>query len=298
MGLLLLAGLLTAAAGCGGSKPSPTTAPGPASTPPPARLRAGLRASPYGITPFPQPAWWGDSTRSMASRFDAAAPAVVWIVGTYEGRHCWLKFPAPSPEEKYPNVIVSYQDYYKPYLDLFDQLGVQVWLQVEPGDADVATLIDLALRHYSSHPSVVGFGVDVEWYQRKDHKDGKAVTDEEARAWVERVRSYNPAYRLFLKHWLVEKMPPTYRDGILFLDDGQGFQSLDEMIEDFSTWGRAFAPAPVGYQYGYLSDRPWWKALSDPPGEIGRVLLERIPHTTDLIWVDFTALEIWPYAAP
>jgi hypothetical protein len=58
--------------------------------------------------------------------------------------------------------------------------------------------------------------------------------------------------------------------------------------------GQAFAPAPVGFQYGYASDRKWWKPLANPPKTIGDALLARIPNTSNLIWVDFTAYNIWP----
>ena len=107
-----------------------------------------------------------NATSSMASYFqDNVSPSVVWIVGTVHGDTCWLNFPAPSEDEKhkYPNVLFSYRDANEAYLDLFDQHGVRVWLQVEPSGADVSTLIDMVLQRYSSHPSVVGFGVDGEW---------------------------------------------------------------------------------------------------------------------------------------
>jgi hypothetical protein len=65
---------------------------------------------------------------------------------------------------------------------------------------------------------------------------------------------------------------------------------------EFENWGRAFAPAPVGFQFGYPDDGAWWRNLADPPGEIGRAILERVPNTSDLYWVDFTMQEIWPDA--
>ena len=80
----------------------------------------------------------------------------------------------------------------------------------------------------------------------------------------------------------------------MFLDDSQIFQSLEEMVNEFEAWGRAFAPAPVGFQYGYPRDRKWWQKLSDPPGDIGKAILKRVPNTADLFWVDFTMKEIWP----
>ncbi|HEY8177747.1 MAG TPA: hypothetical protein VIH19_04035 [Candidatus Limnocylindria bacterium] len=46
--------------------------------------------------------------------------------------------------------------------------------------------------------------------------------------------------------------------------------------------------------YGYQSDSAWWKNLQDPPRDIGNALLQAIPNTRDLVWVDFTAYDMWP----
>ena len=89
-------------------------------------------------------------------------------------------------------------------------------------------------------------------------------------------------------------MPPTARTGLVFIDDSQGHGSLANMVTEFKAWGDHFAPAPVGYQYGYESDKAWWGSLSDPPTVIGNELLRNIPNTRDLVWVDFTAYDIWP----
>lgn len=89
-------------------------------------------------------------------------------------------------------------------------------------------------------------------------------------------------------------MPPTVREGILFVDDSQILPSLDAMIREFADWGRTFAPAPVAFQFGYSSDRPWWRHLDDPAREIGDRVLEAIPNTEGLYWVDFTVLEVFP----
>jgi hypothetical protein len=123
---------------------------------------------------------------------------------------------------------------------------------------------------------------------------GQAVTDAEAAAWVVAVRSHGAQYRLFLKHWLVEMLPPTERDGLYFIDDSQQFESLDQMAAEFVKWGQAFAPAPVGYQVGYPDDRKWWGQFTDPAGEIGLRLVEAIPNLQGLYWVDFTVLEVFP----
>jgi hypothetical protein len=99
---------------------------------------------------------------------------------------------------------------------------------------------------------------------------------------------------IFLKHWLPEFMPPTVRDGLLFVDDSQGFGSLEDMVAEFTAWGETFAPAPVAFQFGYQSDRLWWDDLENPPQAIGEKLVTAVPNLAGLYWVDFTILEMFP----
>lgn len=269
-----------------------TASPTPTSTPEPLTLGAGFRFSTYGIGSNPGPEYFVSVGKQMSSKFPASHPEAIWIVGEfYGGGKTYLSFNAETDD---PNVVSGYVDMNKQTLDLFDQNGFKVWLQVEPANADMITLIDLVMNQYKHHPSVLGFGVDVEWYKSDGSPLGTPVTDEEAEAWVKAIRAHNPDYRLFLKHWETEFMPLTYRDGIVFIDDGQQYESLDEIVNEFSAWGAHFAPAPVGFQYGYLSDKPWWKDLEDPPAEIGNALLEEISNTVSLFWVDFTLQEIFP----
>jgi hypothetical protein len=280
--------------------PTPTASPTPAGTPlppPPPGLRAGLRASNYGITPFPSPTWWTSSINSMASRFSNATPeqiaVVVEVAGGGGRQNCWAHFPQPATGT-YPNVNWDDTDLFESTFDAFDASGIKVWLQVEPARCDVPMLIDLLYQQYGHHPSVIGFGVDVEWYRKDLSRTGKAVTDAEASLWVSRTRGHGSSQLVFLKHWLIEKMPPTWREGLVFIDDSQGHGSLSAMVSEFSAWGQAFPSSPVGFQYGYQSDSAWWKNLQDPPRDIGNALLQAVPNTRDLVWVDFTAYDIWP----
>ena len=278
-------------------KPSATPAVTPTVPPIPAGLRAGLRASNYGIVPWPSPTWWVDSINSMRGRFAGATGeqiAVVVEVSGGGGRgKCWAHFPQPATGS-WPNVNWDDVDLFESTFDAFDGAGIKVWLQVEPASCDVPMLIDLVYQQYGHHSSVIGFGVDDEWYRKDLERYGKSITDAEAQAWVAKTRLKDPADLVFLKHWLPEKMPPTYRDGLVFIDDSQGHGSLANMISDFRAWGQAFAPSPVGYQYGYQSDKTWWSALPDPPRDIGNSILAAIPNTRSLDWVDFTAYDIWP----
>ena len=252
---------------------------------------AGFRYSAYGPAFDPGPTYWLRVGEEMAARFEGAKPETVWIVGRLRGDGTLLNFPVTGA---HPLIEGSAADANEAALDLFDRHGVRVWLQVEPGHAPVEELIDIVLARYRHHPSVVGFGVDVEWYESTERPEGKAVSDAEAGAWLAAVRGHDPGYRLFLKHWEICTMPPTAREGQLFIDDSQILPSLEVMVEEFAAWGRAFAPAPVGFQIGYPSDRPWWSSLADPPGDIGRAILERVPNTEGLYWVDFTVLDVFP----
>jgi hypothetical protein len=302
MGILLLVFALnfsnTSTVNAAKPPPKTPTPAGPTPTPPPipAGFRAGLRASNYGISPFPAPSWWVSSINSMKSRFPGSVGeqiAVVVEVSGGGGRgNCWAHFPQPAGT--WPNVNWDDVDLFEPVFDAFDANGIKVWVQVEPASCDVPMLIDLVMQQYGHHPSVIGFGVDVEWYRKDISRTGKPVTDAEAQAWVTKTRTYNANYLVFVKHWLTEKMPPTYRTGLVFIDDSQGHGSLNAMVSEFSNWGRTFAPSPVGFQYGYQSDKTWWSSLNDPPKAIGNALLAVIPNTRDLVWVDFTAYDIWP----
>ncbi len=256
-------------------------------------LGAGFRASRYGIQPFPEPGDWSGAATQTADGLQDASPAGIWIVGVArDGGECGLDFP--SPGGSYPDIEFAGEDQNEAYLQHFDDRGVSVWLQVEPGDADVPTLIDLVLDRYGHHPSVIGFGVDVEWYRWSDVTWRAPVSDVQAAAWRDAVRAHAPGYTLFLKHWMTAWMPPGERDGLLFVDDSQGFGGLGAMVSEFGAWGGAFAPAPVAFQFGYEADAGWWSGLDDPPVEIGDTLVGAIDNTAGLFWVDFTIDQVFP----
>jgi hypothetical protein len=241
----------------------------------------------------PGPAYWVSVGERMAAAFPGSRPQAIWIVGDFAGKGTILRFPGTYSE---PDVNYSLKDANEDALTLFDEAGLDVWLQVEPGDADVASLIHIVMGRYGHHPSVIGFGVDVEWFRSDGTPEGEPITDELAAEWVSAIRARDPADRLFLKHWEQAMMPPTVRDGILFVDDSQQFRSLDAMVDEFADWAAAFAPAPSAFQYGYPADKDWWSELDDPPADIGRAILAAAPTTEALYWVDFTVLELFPPA--
>lgn len=253
--------------------------------------RAGFRYSSYGVHYNPGAAYWLSVGNRISSYFKNTKPQCVWIVGEVKGEGISLNFPVETNSE-----LIQYSaiDQNEETFNLFDKKGVEVWLQVEPGNAPVEELIHLMLKRYSHHKCIIGVGVDVEWYKSTKRADGKAVTDQEANKWLSIIQSYDKNYQLFLKHWLIEKMPPTARKDILFIDDSQELGSLQNMKDEFKQWAKAFHPSKVSFQVGYESDKLWWKKFDNPPQTIGNSLVGEIKNMEALFWVDFTVLEVFP----
>ncbi|MBN2207415.1 MAG: hypothetical protein JW742_08425 [Candidatus Aminicenantes bacterium] len=255
---------------------------------------AGVRSSAYGIKPFPEPQEWIKAVSTMGDYFPGSTPCAVWIVGHLSrARACKLDFPAEG--RSFPNVAFLDVEKHERFLSAFDAAGVKVFLQVEPANADMKTLIDLVLGRYKSHPCVIGFGVDVEWNKEADFpKRGEKISDDVARQWEAWVKTHDPKYRLFIKHWDPLWMPPHYRGDIVFVDDSQIFKSFDEMAAEFETWGKLFYPNPVLFQIGYNSDKPWWAKIEVAPRTMGEGIARRIAQDCGIIWVDFSLRDVLP----
>jgi len=260
-------------------------------------VHAGFRASriksSYPNNQFPSEQYWQNAGDYFSSLYDNSIASGIWIVSLYiDGGITQLNFP--NPGGNYPNVWFINQDQNESYLDYFDQHGLKVWLQVEPGGASVDTLIHIVLTKYGHHPCVIGFGVDVEWLDTHLHSGGRKVTDAEAERWETKVKSFNPDYTLFLKHYTQNRMPSNYRGDLIFVDDSQQFTSFTQMVNEFKTWGNSFPNTKVAFQYGYPADKFWWNNLNDPPKTIGQKLLDEVPNCSALFWVDFSINDVFP----
>ena len=275
---------------------------------------AGARSSAYGLgNRWFTKEEWGSVAEQMQAWYPSAKPTMIWIVGSLSGMGCNLEF---VPDESVDTEALEKQYIYftesgrrnhlshEEYLNYFDQNGIQVYLQVEPGFADVETLIDLILDQYGHHPCVVGVGVDVEWYHGITEDSGLPVSDALAEKWDMHIKGINPEYRLFLKHYNIRYLPPTYRSDILFVNDSQGFgsavgdvlgvydENLDDVlgfIPEFKRFADAFPDNDVLYQIGYASDATWYYTMGDPVVlSLGQRLAEVTKQNCGIIWVDFT----------
>jgi hypothetical protein len=253
---------------------------------------AGVRSSSYGIKPFPAEGEWGNALKTMSSYYEDSMPTAVWIVGELSKENgCRLFFPS---EKKYSNIIFSETDKHEPFLNYFDKVGIKVFLQVEPGNADISTLIELVLERYKHHPCGIGFGVDVEWYRESENPGwGKKASDVEAELWEKKVKSFNQDYVLFLKHWDRTWMPPQYRGDILFISDSQGHADLNAMVNEFAKyWADYFKPNTVGFQIGYRDDKKTWEKFDNPPADLGKLIVKDVEQNCGVFWVDFTLRDV------
>lgn len=260
-------------------------------------ILAGFRASriisSYPNNQFPSPEYWVNVGDRIAQKFNNSSPASIWITGLYQGNGD-TRVGCPFEGNNYSHILYADSDMSENYLTKFDQQGIKVYLQVEPGDANVDTLIKLILTRYGHHKCVIGFGIDVEWLNPDQFNNGRQVTDSEAAKWESEVKSFNNNYNFFLKHFWPDWMPPHYRGDIIFIDDGQQFISLNDMVNNFKNWADRFPSNKVGFQFGYPSDENWWNKSSDPPKEIGDAILSSIPNTFGLFWVDFSITQVFP----
>lgn len=225
---------------------------------------------------------WAHVIYNVANKAPGARPWVNWGVGS------WPEHNAPLSDEKHEE-----------HLAYFDALGVDVFLEVRPGSASVTGLIDTYLKKFGKHPSIKGFGVDLEFYQWKGNKN------DDAKAMDDKLKSYNPAYRLFFKHWEAGNMP-TYRgknDMIFFSTSSES--SPATLIQGHANFCNSFTATGTptvacGFQIGYPADEPLgdnhvhngpydgWSKWQDPIKEWSDALLKAVTSPTaelGFVWV-------------
>jgi hypothetical protein len=108
-----------------------------------------------------------------------------------------------------------------------------------------------------------------------------------------RYSNYGPAYDSGPEYWtsVSKRMTALFLNtqpmGIWIIGDIEGSQaylnfpgtSTDPNIH----FGKNFAPASVGFQYGYPNDQVWWGKLQNPPADIGNAILAAAPNTEALV---------------
>jgi hypothetical protein len=225
-----------------------------------------------------------NAIRNINGKFPGSTPWITWTVGD-------LTRATPAG-----TVLTDQQ--HEEYLSLMDKHNIRVFLEIFPFRAnakknlpavDAAAEIDKWLSKFKHHPSVTGVGIELEYF-------GKA-TDSLAMVWDRSIKRHNPAYRMFLRHYNKDFMPPTYRgngDLIFICDSSEG--TIEELNNAFASWANHFAPTACTFQIGYPADEDgmngskelgWW-LLKDPVREWGESILPLIKNKKQelgLLWV-------------
>ena len=255
---------------------------------------AGFRFSEGGVKDnygkIPDADSWVEFVKKMKSHFnDDAKPTVVVIVSqNSDDTINMFGFPAPKGYSETKYIKYDDKDKFEKILTKFDEVGFNVWLQVEPGDNDLIELAEIVFKQYGHHTCVKGFGIDLEWWYRGDDGKGSKLSDKDAKKIVEYVRSINKEYTVFAKHWEIDYMPQTYRDGMIFVDDSQDFETMSNVKSEFKDWAKAFEDNPVFFQIGYEADEHLWVKS---PVDFAKTIINEVTKYNKhvgILWVDFT----------
>ena len=212
---------------------------------------------------------------NVNNRFPGSKPWATWAVGD-------LSKATPKGQS-------LSDELHEKYLSYMDKLGVTIFLEIFPFKNSVTEAMDLWLGKFKHHTCIAGFGVDLEYYGR--------ATDSAAKVWDEKIKTHNPNYRLFLRHYNAGYMPPTYRGkgDLIFIDDASE-GTVEELTKGFADWANRFAPTACAFQLGYPADEDgmngsnelgWWK-LKDPIKDWGNAILPLIKNPEQelgFIWV-------------
>jgi hypothetical protein len=256
---------------------------------------AGWRSSSYGYQTASPPSYWINVANDVSSKFPGTTPGGIWLVGETDGDPATGTVLYMPSSGSYPNIRFEGSDIAEPYLTAFDNAGVKVILQVEPMNADINTLIDIVMNRYKSHPSVIGFGVDNEWY--KTCSDGCKATAAEVTSWNDKLHSINPNYILMIKHFEESKLPTGIPTDVLVVCDDEDNGNLNTLVSEHVSMAGTYPSNPYGAQYGYPSDQNIWGGMTDPVKQIGDAIKNGLnSRAISVFWVDFSIKTIYPTA--
>lgn len=221
---------------------------------------------------------------------EAYAQSIYHVNNKFPGSTAWTTLAVGELSGLIPTARSMPAAEQEAYLSYMDKMQVRIFIELFPfKNQDVTGDIAIWLDKFKHHPSVAGVGIELEYF-------GKA-TDSLAKTWDEKIKSYNPAYRLFLRHYDPSHMPPNYRGkgDLIFVDDASE-GAREDLNKGFADWANHFAPTACAFQIGYPADEDgmngnntlgWWK-LQDPVKDWGNEILPLVTSPNQelgLIWV-------------
>ncbi len=260
----------------------------------------------YGGKCSVQPSYWIAAAQGMAAKFPGSQPGGIYTIGFIQNMGTEMPAELKTDLNGMSSVTFSaagQQANPEVMLNAFDAAGLKIILAVEPGNANINQLATKLLNKYKHHPSVVGFGIDNEWF--KTEKGNVKMTAAEATTFRDAIESVNPAYKTIIKHF-DSTMLPKGIPRVIYLTDTCNFSSLNAAVTDYVAWANTFAGSQVGYQFGYdlfevgsPDDQLWWGPLGTN-GTPAKVITDKImtarPSTDiySVYWADFTIKTQFP----
>jgi hypothetical protein len=234
---------------------------------------------------------WANFVYNINNKYPASRPWIHWGLGNW--REDGGSFTALSDEKN------------NEYIAHLNSVGVDVYLEARNCGSNGVDYLDAMMKKFGHHPNVKGFGFDLEYYKGGCGGNGAAVSDADAQALDEKLKSFNPNHRLFFKHWLTANMPPTYRGkGDMIFVSTSSESPIPSLVTGHSSFANAFATGAkankgIAFQMGYPHDYPsgnhpfggnyaGWGELENPVKNWGDQLLAKITSTTQelgIVWV-------------
>jgi len=176
------------------------------------KVKSGI----YNNCNFSQPSiFWSESARQVGGN-----TGIVDIVVAQAQRDglCFVPFPYNNGVPK--QYIYSWvtTDQVEPYLKQLEKDNRKVILSIQPNKANVSEVLDLILSKYGNFKNILGINIDTEW---KDTGMTEHVNNTERDAWVAKIHSHNPDYKLFLTNYENYTYFPSDSNDIVILYDEQ-----------------------------------------------------------------------------
>ncbi len=214
----------------------------------------GSTGSRLGINPFPQNSEWLKFIDTLNSRVNKQLNnSILWLVASYSSRGVKLNF-----KSKGQNIYINSEyDYNEDFFDYISSRKLDVFLLLEPGDADSINLLKMVMEKYGAHNFIKGVCIDFEW--TKSFIDAEVINN-----LLEVISSYGDDKIIILKHWNIDSIENLISPKLVYLQNCENIKSIDELKSRHILWSRKYYPNKVGVEVGFETDRAFWSSFKNP----------------------------------
>lgn len=217
----------------------------------------------YDNCNFTQPSiFWSESARQVGGN----RGIVDIVVGqAQKDGLCFVPFPYNNGVPKEYIYSWATSDQAEPYLKQLEKDNRKVILSIQPNNANVSDVLDVILSKYGNYKNILGINIDTEW---KNTGMAEHVNNTERDAWIEKIHSYNPDYKLFLTNYEDYTYFPSDSNDIVILYDELN-TSQEKILDNYREIATHFTN--VGLYTGFTG--------STPPTASDSEILEEVSNT-------------------